>query len=396
MNGLYIISTRVLQVNMKPFQWDPRSNGFIIATNTCKNFLLYMNENPLYPDVPSYHRIVPWLWDYTTSTRIHLPTLNEQIYRATFHNNFIFVISIKKRKLKFYYLNLDITNSKWELIPSLTRRYDKLFLPPYLMDSKNQDLIIAYESELVLYNIVTNTSRSLPFHKYFNDDETLHAIIHVKDCLYYVRDECIVVYDIAETKVIDEHFFHNGGDMYQSQNCSGGCIHVFIQRFIFLVLNNSSIDENDEYIHFWYVAVFDCELKKFIHEQRYRYPFAVYQDNMYDDGYQNFLWHENVLCYLCCERSDNDDIRLDPHLQEATAIQYHISYFLPNWFVVRIYIMMKMLYDKNRATVLEEYQDTVQGMLYDLILEKELHHEILGYLICNDKSRYCMVAKFSH
>ena len=379
---------------MSSIRWDPRTRGHMLTNDTFKNFLLYMQENPLSPNGRANYRNAIWLWDYTTSTRTHLPPLFHQIYRATFHNNFIYVMTKAKKTMCFYCLDLGLKNKEWVKIKSLTMKFkDWSFLMiPYVMDSKNQDLMIIYDTGIKLYNTESDTSRTFPYRFADFDCFDIDASIHVGEFFYIIRKERLLVYDTKEEVVENVYQFHTlNGSVYSSHNCSGACVHVYDQRFIFIVLENLVV-ENQKPIQYWFIAVFDCKCNVWLHERRHRYTFNDFEDAVYYDGYRNYLWHENSLCFLHCRRTEDDNVHLDPHLRDADTIQYHISFFLPNWYVIKVYLLMRYLYEKDRATVREAYRETVQGMLFDLISEKGIHRLVLEYLVCKDKSRYCTVA----
>ena len=101
------------------------------------------------------------------------------------------------------------------------------------------------------------------------------------------------MYDTKEEVVENVYQFHTlNGSVYSSHNCSGACVHVYDQRFIFIVLENLVV-ENQKTIQYWFIAVFDCKCNVWLHERRRRYTFNDFEDTVYYDGYRNYLWHEN-------------------------------------------------------------------------------------------------------
>ena len=379
---------------MSSIKWDPRSKGFMLTSDTYKNKLLYIQGDPFVYDTRAPHRMCLWFWDYTTSTRTHLPPLYYQIYRAAIKNHILYVLVKGKRTFSFYYLDLKLDkNQEWKKLSSFTRSYTDdwdLDLIPLLQDSKKDDLIIVFEEEIVLLNHQTHTKQTLPYDFISYDDEIL-KVVHVRHKLYIFRDMRLIVYSIEDKKTDEEIPFQPFlGYTPQRKNCHGACVHVYDQRFILIVCENKIHKNEDEIIEYWFVAVFDCKSQVWLHNRRHRYRINDFEDTVYSKRIRNYLWHENFLCFMHCERSqDDDNIQLDHHISDAITIQYHISFFLPNWYVIRFYLKMRFLFDNNRATVKQAYKDTSVGMLYDLLVEKGLFPEVLEYLVCPDKSRYC-------
>ena len=378
---------------MTSIKWDPRSNGFMLSCDPYENKLIYMHENPRGYDSRKHHRMFLWFWDYTTSTRTYLPPLYYQIYRAVIHKHILYVVAKGKEWFRIYSLDLKLEkNHEWEQLNELKMKhkgYD-IKLIPFLQDSRKDDLIIVYEKTVTLYNPQTNYKIALQ-HDWLYTDEKILKVVQVGEKLCVIRETHLVIYNMeSEETELEEHFDDYAGYAYENLRCQDACVHVYHDRYILIVCENR-VEKNEKLATFWFVAVFDCKEELWLHPENCQgYVHVEYENSVYNEGISNFLWHENFLCLLHCERNEDDDLRLDHHITNATTIQYHISHFLPNMKVIEVHVLMRYLFDNNRATVKQVYQDTYEGMLFEK-LPKELFQQVLHYLVCKKKYQGCEV-----
>lgn len=374
---------------MSSIQWDPRSNGFMLSSSPYENKILYIHGSPEGFVSRAHHRMNLWFWDYTEKERTHLPPLYYQIHRAAIHNHILYVVVKSKKKFTIYSLDLSEKNHEWVKLQTLTTSHQGsgIKLIPYLQDSRKNDLIIVYEDKLVLFNRQTNSKQAFA-HEFLYYDENILKVFFVGDKLYVIRETHLLVYDVDSEEIEEEeHFDDFAGYAYQGHNCQDACVHVYDERFILIVCENKII-EDDKPFYYWFVAVYDCQSYTWIHSPwRQGYEIFEYERHIYAEGIRNYLWHENSLCFMHCERNEDDYLHLDRHITNATTIQHHISYYLPNWEVIKIYLCMRYLVDKKRATVKQECKDTYEGMLYDFLGNDEFRL-VLDYLVCKDKDRY--------
>ena len=385
-----------IQFHSQMIRWDHKRDGYILSHETYNNNILYIQDNPTYPNTRKSHRMSIWFWNYRTHTRTHLPPLYQQMYGATIWKHYIYVVARKNLTYRFYYLNMSLKNPTWQQEDLLTKQMtSKDDFIPILYNGNEYGIIVMFEQHFRLFHPERRTTKFRYFDAFFIGEWDMINIVTIKDKLYCLREDRLYDYDIPTLQVLDRIRYDHLGMISRPENCKGTCMHVYDNRFIMIIFDNYMRRRNNDYITYWSIGYYDCKERCWCYDSSKKYERINEDPNPdFPDGLCHYLWEHNSLCYMCCrvtEKYGNVEYNreFEYNIERATTKQYHISYFLKNWYVIKNYILMRHLMEHERATLKDSSQNTIVGRLVS-INETDVFMEVLQYLICFDKHKYCM------
>ena len=377
------------------FRWDHTRDGYMLSHETYKNNMLYIKDNPKARYTKRSYRTCIWLWNNRKHTRTYLPPLYQQIFGATIWKNYIYVVARRKLKDRFYFLDMNSKNLIWQREHQLTKEVTSPYaFYPNLYNGNEYGVIVMYKDHFRFFHPERRTTQFRYFDSFFIGNWDMINVVTANNHLYCLRDDLLYNYDITSRQVVKHIFYNDLGGISQPMNCKGTCMHVYDNRFIMCIFERN-MHYKGEYITYWAVAYYDCHKQGWVDDISKKYGMLNENANVdYPNGLCHYLWEDNSLCYMCCEvelqyGNDAYDSQFEYNIQKATTSQYHISYWLKNWDVIKVYILMRDLMDKKRATLKDSFQNTVVGYLM-CIHQIDLFREVMTYLMCSDQHKYCL------